>query len=315
MHGRGNPGLGLRQLVRGANAVFPGFGPRDLRAKLRFIMACLKAQEALEGFFARTENGLLLRELVARPQLMGFVVWPYVHSGWSVLQRFEALSQHWQAINSDMAAVAIAPTRSLLVADMSEVSAGLRLVIDRAPWCLREGSLVFNQFLNEERLMSLAFSFGIQDGERVVYVGSVQGSNVDSALEKYREIAKGLQGMRSRDFLIKAFQILTFHLGVKRVLCVSEAQRHHRHPFFAKSKSEKLHLNYDEVWQEHAGKPDDDGFYRLGSLPIVRPMEDIAAKNRPLYRRRYALMDQLSADIASRFGSASRSKQTEPPNT
>lgn len=314
MHSRGNPGLGLRLFVRSANAAFPGLGVRDLRAKLRFVVACLKVQDALNDFFARTENRLLLRDLDARPQLMGFVVWPYIHSGWSVLQRFEALSQHWQAMNTDMAAVAISPTESLLVTDMSEASAGLRLVIDRAPWCLREGSLVFNQFLNEERLMSLSFSFGIQDGERVAYVGGIQGSNVDSALEKYREISKGLERMRTRDFLIKAFQFLTFHLGVKRVLCVSEEQRHHRHPFFARSKSEKLHLNYDEIWQEHGGMPDGDGFYRLGSLPIIRPMEDIATKSRPLYRRRYALMDKLSADISSRFGSASASTQTEPPN-
>jgi uncharacterized protein VirK/YbjX len=120
-------------------------------------------------------------------------------------------------------------------------------------------------------------------------------------LAKYREIAKGLQGMRSRDFLIKAFQLLAHHMGVKRLLCVADAQRHHRHAYFGTTKTEHLHLNYDQIWQEHAGIRRSDGFYELGSLPLVKPMADISAKNRSLYRRRYALMDKLSADIASRF--------------
>ena len=169
-----------------------------------------------------------------------------------------------------MSALAVPATGSRVVADLSEISAGLQLVVDRPAWFLREGSLVLNQFLHDERLMSLAFSFGRQDGERVAYVGSVQGAKADSALATYREIAKDLHGMRSRDFLIKAFQLLAHHLGVKRVLCVDEQARHHRHPYFGKFKSEELHLNYDTMWQEHAGVRTADGFYRLGDRKSTR---------------------------------------------
>jgi uncharacterized protein VirK/YbjX len=291
-------------LFAGAHSSFPGYSPRELRNKLRFMQSGWKHKAELNAFFRRSEHAALAREITQRPEILGFTLWPYLHAGWGVMQRFEALSQHQQALQSDMAAVAVTgSTESVVIADMNAVSKGLKLVVDRAPWCFREGSLVFNQFLHDERLMSIAFSFGVQHGERVVYVGSVQGANVDSALAKYREIAKDLQGMRSRDFLIKAFQFLTYHLGVKKVLCVSEAQRHHRHPYFG-DKGGVLHLNYDEIWQENNGVATDDGFHQLGSLPHVRPMEDIAAKNRALYRRRYALMDELLADIGLRYGPA-----------
>lgn len=249
----------------------------------------------------RPENRLFAADLQARPELLGFLVWPYVHAGWPVMTRFEALSQHEQAMATDMAPLAVALTGSLQVADLADISPGLQLVVDRASWCLREGSLVFNQFLGDERMMSLAFSFGWRDGERVAYIGSVQGSNIDSALAKYREMAKGLQGMRSRDFLIKMFQLLTKHMGVRQVFGVADEQRHHRHPYFGTAKAERLHLDYDEIWQEHSAERTPDGFYRLPSLPVVKAMEEIAAKNRALYRRRYALMDQLSADLATRF--------------
>ena len=306
------PGLAL--YLAAAHKVCPGLSVWALRDRLRLVLSVLKFRHRLSVFFCHPEHAVLLHELMTRPEIIGFLRWPYVHAAWPVMQRFEALSQHEQAMRSDMAALAVSPTGSLVIADMSDTSAGLRLVIDRAPWFLREGSLVFNQFLHHDRLMSLAFSFGRRDGERVAYVGSVQGAKADSALAHYREVGKDLHGMRSRDFLIKAFQFLTHHLGVKRVLCVGEQARHHRHAYFGKSKSHTLHLNYDQVWQEHAGVRTADGFFRLASLPVVRAPADIAAKNRALYRRRYALMDRLSADIAARFAATNPLPQPEVPH-
>ena len=293
------PGLVL--YLSAAKCVHPGSSGRALRNRLRYIALVLKQHRPLTAWLRQPAQRALVRELLARPELLGCIVWPYVHARWSMMQRFEALSQHHQAIDSDMSALALAADGSRLVADLSDISTGLRLVVDRAPWFLREGSLVLNQFLHGERLMSLAFSFGRQDGERVAYVGSVQGAKADSALATYRKIARDLHGMRSRDFLIKAFQLLAHHLGVKRVLCVDEQARHHRHPYFGKFKSEELHLNYDTMWQEHGGVPMADGFFRLGALPRERRWDEIAAKNRSLYRHRYALMDVLSADIAERL--------------
>ena len=306
---RSKPGLAL--CLAAGQKFYPGFSATALRKRLSFLFRYLKIRQRLLAFFREPDHDSLSCELLTRPEIMGFIIWPYAHAGWPVMQRFEALAQHQQALCSDMAALAIPASGSLVVADMSDISPGLRLIIDRASWCLREGSLVFNQFLNDDRLMSLSFSFGWLDGERVAYVGSVHGSNVDSALAKYRAIGKDLQGMRSRDFLVKAFQIFTHHMGVKRLLCVSEEMRHHRHPYFGKMKAESLHLNYDEIWHEHAGVKTSDGFYQLASLPVIRSMADIAAKNRPLYRRRYALMDKLSADIASRFGTSNSATQPE----
>ncbi len=293
---------GLAFYVSAAPNVHPDLSLGSLRNRLRYVALALKYGGQLTAYLRRPAQRALARELVVRPELMGYMMWPYIHARWPVMQRFKTLSQHHQAMESDMAALSVSPTDSLVVADLSKLCAGLRLVIDRPPWVLREGSLMLSQFLHDERLMSLAFSFGCKDGERVAYVGSVQGVKAGSALADYRELAKKLYGMRSRDFLIKAFQHLAHHLGVKRVLCVGEQVRHHRHPYFGRSKLDDLHLNYDTVWHEHAGVRTEDGLFQLDPLPKVRRMEDIAAKNRSLYRHRYAMMDQLSANIAARLG-------------
>ena len=284
-----------------SRTLYPDWSPKSLKDEWRFLGACLAHRADLQAFCQRSENRAFAEELAVRPDLLGFLVWPYINAEWPVMVRFQALAQHRQAIATDMSALALPPSGSLLIADLSDLTPGLKLVVDRAPWCLREGSLVFNQFLHDERMMSLAFSFGWREGERVAYIGSVQGSNVDSALATYREMAKGMHGMRSRDFVIKAFQLLTHHMGVKGLFGVADEQRHHRHPYFGRAKAERLHLDYNEIWDEQSARRTTDGFYRVPSLPVVKTMDEIAAKNRALYRRRYALMDRLSADLAARF--------------
>lgn len=298
--------LSLPFVLAAARKIYPSRKLGTLKNWYSLFSAAMKARPELRELLAREEHRALRRELLSYPETLGFVEWPYIHAGWPVTQRFLALSQHMQALQTDMAAFDVGRSGSVLVADMNAVYPGLRLVVDRAFWCFREGSLVFNQFVGDDRLMTLPFSFGIDGGERVVYVGAVQGSNAEGALATYREVAKGLHGMRSRDFLIKAFQLLMHHLGVQRILCISEEQRHHRHRYFTTNPDEKFNLNYDEIWTEHNGSPNGDGFWRLPMVPAQRPMEEIAAKNRALYRRRYALMDQLSADMEARFGKGSR---------
>ncbi|MGY4828025.1 DUF535 family protein [Sphaerotilaceae bacterium SBD11-9] len=285
-------------MLAAARQIYPDRKLGTIKNRFNLISAILKIRPQLRGILARPEHQGLRAELQQHPETLGFAEWPYIHAGWSAMQRFEALSQHKQALQSDMRLLDIGRSDSIVVADLSALSPGLKLVVDRAVWCVREGSLVFNLFVGDDRLMMMGFSFGMKDGERIAYVGSLQGSNLESALEIYRDLTKSLERLRPRDFLIKALQYLMFHLGVKKLLCVADEQRHHRHPYFTKHKNEKFHLNYDEVWSEHAGELEEGGFFRLGVVPVTRPLEEVAAKNRSQYRRRYAMLDQVSADLA-----------------
>lgn len=294
--------LSLPTLVSAAQAIYPYQQLGTFKNRFRFISACLRHRAELGELLARDEHALLRHEVAEYPQTLGFVEWPYIHAGWALTRRFEALSQHRQAVHDDMSVLNVSRTGSVLVSDLSGLFPGLRLTVDRAYWHMREGGLVFNQFVGESRLMIMAFSFGWRDGERVAYVGSVQGANLEGAADTYKELGRALHGMRSRDFLVKAFQYFMHHLGVKQILCVSDRFRHHRHAYFTRDIDEKYHMDYDQVWQEHQGEPTEDGFFRIAVPPAHRPMETIAAKNRSLYRKRHAMLDELSADLQQRFG-------------
>ena len=291
----------LSQVWTSTQLVAPGWSLSDLNVKLSFALSMLQMRRDMADFLSRPEQEALNREVERNLDTLGFAIWPYIHAGWSARKRFEVLSLHHQLLSQDLRALTVQRGESLDVADLSQFSSGLRLTIDRPPWFKREGSLVLNQFRDGQRLTSIAFTLGVRNGQRVAYVGCLQGANPNTALPLLRDTRKDLHGLRTRDFLIKAFQLLMQHIGVQALYCVSDATRHHRHRYFKEQSKEELHLNYDAVWQEHGAVATMDGFYQLGVVPHAKAIHDIESKKRAQYRRRYAMLDELSALLALRF--------------
>ena len=85
------PGLAL--YLSAAPCVHPGSSSRALHSRLRYIALVLKHHRPLTAYLRQPAQRALVRELLARPELLGCVMWPYVHARWSMMQRFEALSQ------------------------------------------------------------------------------------------------------------------------------------------------------------------------------------------------------------------------------
>ena len=157
---------------------------------------------------------------------------------------------------------------------MAEAVPRLRLVLDKASWFLREGEIVLNLFVNDQRFYSIAFTLGVDGGEPLIFVGALQGSNVDTAQEVYKDITRALDGMRPRDFLMVALKLLCGELGINRIWAVSSDNRQHNSPYFGKSHKEKVLVAYNEVWLEHGGRALGDSFFEM---PITIKEQQVRA--------------------------------------
>jgi uncharacterized protein VirK/YbjX len=174
--------------------------------------------------------------------------------------------------------------------DLSDVRAGLRLVVDQPKWFMREGGLSLNLFVGCTRFYTLAFSFASHGNKIEAFIGAIQGRDLDGAPEEYRVLTKAAHGMRPRDFLIELFRILCRSAGVSTIFAVADQYRHHRHSYFASNKQKQLN-NYDEIWRDRGGIQIDDLQFEL---PLTLPRRDselIPTKKRAMYRRRYAMLD------------------------
>jgi len=97
--------------------------------------------------------------------------------------------------------------------------------------------------------------------------------------------------------LMIALKMLCADFGINRMWAVSNDMRQHNSPYFGNSHKEKVLVAYNEVWEEHGGKPLGNGFYELSTTVKHKDMSEIPSRKRATYRRRFQMLDKLALDI------------------
>jgi len=211
----------------------------------------------------------------------------------------ECIDQHYRMLTGSAQILAVTIEESVELAAFEEEHPGLRLVLDKTGWFLREGEVVLNLFLIAERIYSIVFTLGHVEGRRVLFVGAIQGSNAEGALDKYREVTRRLHGLRPRDLLMIALKFLSRDLATHSIYAISGAERQHNSTYFGDSHKDKIMSDYDQVWSEHGGLPRNDGFFEIPIEVKLKSAEEIPPRKRAVYRRRYAMLERVRREISS----------------
>lgn len=307
-----------RAIVKSVFVLHPGYSLRALRNKLRLTLLIIRNWPGLKGYLERLRN-TLGRERFQRlgEDCIGIVQWPYISKSWAAQTRFDALASHYEVVTQYcQPLLLLGRDDTLLLVDLTQHAPNCTLVLDRASWFMREGELVLNLFQGELRVASLAFTLS-RSGEGVcLFIGAVQGihKGVDSetSLNIYRALTKDFEGLRPRSLLIEVVRHIAHGLGVTRLYAIGDGYRHHRHPYFGREKSQELLANYDVIWQEHGAMASErEDFFSIPAVVPRPPLEQIAAKKRAMYRRRYELLDGIFAqlDSAVRYQLATRGEE------
>lgn len=276
------------------NLFYKKFGISRLRFK--FMAMAFILSKDLELLLQSKKNAAAQNLISQRPETLGAIIWPYQCNNWDAKTRLNKIVEHYSAIEDLKFKIDFPLDGALKLLDLNSVYKGLHIVLDQPKWFMREGQLVINLFLDRTRILSLAFSFAHKSGEVVAYVGAIQGRNFDWSLDINRDITKAMYGMRPRDFLFEKFRTFCRILGVSKIYAVSNASRHHLANYFGKSiQKSELALNYDEIWIERGGILEDSDFYVFSLNMQKKDLEQIPAKKRSMYRRRYEFLDITEA--------------------
>jgi len=233
-----------------------------------------------------------------RKEITGVVVWPFICSDWDAPKRTQQVINHCATIDRLGIPFTYGVKQRVVLLDMNKTMEGLRIIMDEPIWFLREGQLVINIFFNHFRAYSLAFSFDTnKDGKIDVIIGAIQGRNTDDILDTYRAFTKAMHGVRPRDFLIEVSKMVFRQINVSKILAVSDSSRVHRHSFFGSKAENLLSVNYDEVWQDRGATRYDGSFWQLPVESTRKNLAEIKSKKRSLYKKRFALLDEIEADI------------------
>jgi uncharacterized protein VirK/YbjX len=207
------------------------------------------------------------------------------------------IAGHYWLLRSDPSLIRLNAGQAVALAETVD---GVQVRLDRLDRFAHEGELTLSLFRGEQRLYTLVFTLGQIRAERVVYVGALQGLQSPDALEIYRALTQGMHGLRPRDLLLTAFRECCACLDIRRILAVSDRCRVSSSPYF-KSSAQVL-TSYDSAWIESGGHPADDGFFELARSVDRRGAADIPTRKRAAYRRRYAMVDGVLAQIRLSLG-------------
>lgn len=132
-------------------------------------------------------------------------------------------------------------------------------------------------------------------GEFAMWIGAMQGPNVDDARELIKILTKKCHAYRTKNLILYAAQAVARSLGLRKIFAVTNAG------YYANNHirvDRKLKTSFGDFWLECGGTPTDDE--RFFSLPVTetrKTVEEIPSHKRAVYRKRFALLDEIDTAI------------------
>lgn len=288
-------------LWRRSEDVSGGASPGAVAKRIRFLYFGWMHQDILARFLGDRLDHMPARLISQRPDILNVLVAPYQSTNWDVRTRLSKLLLHYQTMEKLGWLFDPLSDREVELSRVPAIHPELRIVIDDAMWFADEGPLVFNLFLADTRIFSLAFALRFEHDAFIAHVGAVQGRNageLPEVKEIYRELTHAAFSMRPRDLLIETFQMACQHLGVERIFLVSSEHQQRRDVIFSVTRHE-VHADYDAIWVERGAWRLDKSTFELPLHVKRRDAADIPARKRRQYERRYAMLDAASDSIAA----------------
>jgi uncharacterized protein VirK/YbjX len=112
-----------------------------------------------------------------------------------------------------------------------------------------------------------------------------------------RDLTKLCEGLRPPHLLLEGIRAVALAAGATELVGIDP--RHHIKGAW-NHRGKRLKFDYAEFWTEGGGTVDADGNWRLPLVGARRDLADAPSKKRAMYRRRYALLDQLAAHWQTR---------------
>lgn len=262
---------------------------------LRFWLRAKLHPELHRHWFELLDRPALVPATRATRGLCSRLQQPYVSARLTLLQRFNLVRKHFELVARMPvgARTAIYSPSGLLVVKFHADGVGHEVRLVHRFGTEREGdlSLVWDCDLGQVAMATFALA-NSRLGFRAMVVGGLQGANGDEAHALYQRLTRDMHGLRPMSALVQFLQLAAQALGVEKILCVEDAAHAVYRP--GSRIARKKTLSYDAVWREHGGVPWGHGLHEIPLRAMPRDLAEVASKKRSMYRKRYALLEEVA---------------------
>jgi uncharacterized protein VirK/YbjX len=254
-----------------------------------------------EAFRMNTARaGSALARLVAGPGRKGLLAsQPFVCAKWGSATRLRRMIQHCAVVDKLGHPFDIFGDEYVEIVKFELDGEPCRLMLDLPKWLACDGMLCLSLWAGLDRVFSVSFSLAENGNGRTAFIGGIQGHRSSESLDHNRVLTKAAHGMRPRDLAFELFRMLIPRMGVTQLKCVADAYRYQmtRRATMIIGLNDKVQLDYDDIWQSRGGVLGNDGFYLVPTAYERHDIADVPTKKRSMYRKRYAMLDDLQAEI------------------
>lgn len=292
-----------RLLLAGAFRIYPPSGLRETRQQLKFIARGLTMPRLMRDWFQFWQLPQLAPLAGSHPRLLLKLQRPYLRRGLTAGARWEILCQHYAFATERFSAGGLRRIFSPPGVLLARISApavgdfGVRLTYHNLFEKEGELSLVFYEEQKQTPLFALSFCVsGNGPDDREFFVGGLQGWKQANAREYIVAITRAMEGLRPKALLLFVLQTLAQHWHIRGLRAVSNETRELR------LRKTGINADYDEFWLDAGGQRGVDGNFILPAAFMPRDLAEIKPNKRPMYRRRYAMLEALAAQIHQNVG-------------
>ena len=276
--------------------------PRERHRAVVFMVRGLlhrKQLRELYDFFQKTEAR---KKLYARnPFPLEQATRAFFYAGSTVRPRIALIEAHYTFLESCLATadfVELGFDREREIWRSSESDITWRAYLKFESGQRKEGLLSVMMDVDDMHLYQIIFWIEQRDGQPTLVIGAMQGPNTEDAQDFVREMTKRAHRFRTKNLILYMTQAVARALGVQRILAVSNAG------YYANNhirRDRKLKTDFGTFWEEAGGwQTEDKRFYELPLTLPRKTMEEVPTRKRAVYRRRFAFLDEVDAQIAER---------------
>ena len=277
--------------------------PRERHRALVFLVRGLLYWRQLQGlydFFQETEER---RALYARnPFPMEQATRAFFYAGSTVRTRVKLIQEHYAYLEQKLGHapfISLGYDTAHEIWRAPETDMTWHAYLKFEPGQRKEGLLSVMMDVDGEHLYQIIFWIEQRNGQPTLVIGAMQGPNTENAQDFVREMTKRAHRFRTKNLILYMTQTVARALGIKRMLAVSNAG------YYANNHvrlDRKLKTDFGAFWEEAGGwETEDKRFYEL---PLVFPrktMEEVPTRKRAVYRRRFAMLDEIDQEVQKRI--------------
>ena len=298
-----NPQIQLiSALYKSASLIYPETGFKRIKDKAKFFLRGIATPRLTREWLQITGSPHLQLAVQNFPRLLSKLQRPYLHRNLAVSQRLMALKAHFSFLKDKIAASNLAEIYSrnglLLKAIHLDDASNFSLRLFYRDVFEKEGELTVALCDQTGEGIIFAASFTVIASDKndpVLFIGGLQSFKAETTRELVVAITRGMHGLRPKGLLLFAVQQLVKIWGIKKIRAVSNDMSVFQD---FRLKKKKVFADYDEFWIESGGTLDADGLFTLPAQFEPRPMADIKPNKRTLYKKRYAMLEEMAEKIA-----------------